>query len=438
MLLSKKKVLRPSEVRFWRRAERGLSGCGRKIALPVAILGVWVAAVGAAAEHGMGEVQVVPSHPTTEDPIVLVLSGTWVNSCVPQAPKVAVLGDQITVTTSNLSEICLTVLTPWQLTVPIGTLSSPGWYSLVVVHNGQPIGGIEFEVRTGKDGSPPPAMLVPVVGVTDDEGRFAVAMLTPMAAQFAGRLFDLDGEPIARQPVALSPKDASGRISGSVDGIASIEVAVAGYIPTEVAEFTRVTFLFVTMVSVGDLCLCRAPDREEGGALWRVITWDDFEGTPPEGADKGLEAARIAVFLRHAPKKVQVWYDKAARRWKARYTKIEVTNFMDKSQSWVLPGSKTAALLNHEQKHFDLNEVYRRLLQAALEKLEGEGDTQRDALKDLSKKVAETTAKFEAEARKQQKRYDEETDNGRSAEKQAEWDKRIAGWLVDPSTAPQP
>ncbi len=400
--------------------------------------GLLAVRLGGVAQLGTAEIQVLPPHPTTEDSIVLVLSGTWKDSCVPQAPEAMILGSQITVTTSNPGEICLMVLTPWQLAVPIGTLSSPGWYSVVVVHNGQPIGGIEFEVRTGKEGSSPPAMFGPIVGLTDDEGRFTALLGPLVTAYLSGRLLDLDGEPIARQSVVVSPKDAHGRISSSVDGTVSIEVAVPGYVPVEVTEFTHFTLLFVTTVSVGDVHLCRVPDQEESGALWRVITWDEFEGTPPEGADKEPEAARIAIFLKHAPKRVQVWYDKAARKWKAKYTKIEVTNFMDKFQSWVLPGHKTAALLNHEQKHFDLNEVYRQLLQEALEKLEGEGDTQRDALKDLNKKVAETTAKFEAEAKKQQERYDTETDHGRNAERQAEWDKRITGWLANPSTAPQP
>lgn len=417
------------------RSHRARAASVALLLVAAVILAAWG---GAAGSNGAVEIEIIPPHPTTEDPIVLVLSGTWKDSCVPQAPEAMILGSQITITTSNPSEVCLTVLTPWQLAVPIGTLSSPGWYSVVVVHNGQPIGGIEFEVRTGKDGFPPPAVFGPVVGLTDDEGRFTAPLAPLMTAYFSGRLLDLDGEPIARQSVVLSPKDAHGRISGSVDGTFSIEVAVPGYVPVEVTEFTHLTLLFVTTVSVGDVHLCRALDQEESGALWRGITWDDFEGTPPEGADKEPEAARIAIFLKHAPKRVQVWYDKAARKWKAKYTKIEVTNFMDKSQSWVLPGHKTAALLNHEQKHFDLNEVYRQLLQEALEKLEGEGDTQRDALKDLNKKVAETTAKFEAEAKKQQERYDKETDHGRNAEKQAEWDKRIAGWLADPSTAPQP
>lgn len=424
----------------FRPVRRGLHISGafcaiRSLSAAVVLL-VFVTA--AKAQLGTAEVQVIPPHPTTEDSIVLVLSGVWRDSCVPQAPKVDILGQQIRVTTSNASEVCPTVITPWQLNVPIGTLSFPGWYSVVVVHNGQPIGGIEFEVRTGKDEFPPPAVFGPVMGLTDDDGRFTAPLVPLMNAYLGGRLLDLDGEPIARQSVVLSPRDQHGRISGSVDGTVSIEVAVPSYVPVEVTEFTHVTLLFVTTVSVGDVYLCRAPDQEVCGALWRRITWDDFEGIPPEGADKEPEDAWIAIFLKHAPKRVQVWYDKAARKWKAKYTKIKVTNLLDKSRSWVLPGHKTAALLNHEQKHFDLNEVYRQLLQEALGKLEGEGDTQRDALKDLNKKVAETAARFEAEARKQQERYDKETDHGRNTEKQAEWDKRIAGWLVDPSTAPQP
>lgn len=57
------------------------------------------------------------------------------------------LGREIPVTTANPTEACPMLFTPWRLTVPIGTLSSPGWYSVVLVHNGQPIGGKEFGIR---------------------------------------------------------------------------------------------------------------------------------------------------------------------------------------------------------------------------------------------------------------------------------------------------
>ncbi|MCX7750115.1 MAG: hypothetical protein N2320_00870 [Candidatus Bipolaricaulota bacterium] len=60
----------------------------------------------------------------------------------------AILGSLITVSTTNKDPMCLAVVTPWQLSVPVGRLS-PGRYSVLVVHNGRPIGGLEIlEVRS--------------------------------------------------------------------------------------------------------------------------------------------------------------------------------------------------------------------------------------------------------------------------------------------------
>lgn len=94
------------------------------------------------------EVTVDPAYPTSNDPVTLILSGIWCDSCVPQSPKVSILGKTVTVFTSNKSPMCFPVITPWELRVPLGKLA-PGQYSVLVVHNGQPIGGLEiFEVRS--------------------------------------------------------------------------------------------------------------------------------------------------------------------------------------------------------------------------------------------------------------------------------------------------
>ncbi len=95
------------------------------------------------------EVEVDPPHPTSNDFITLALSGVWCDSCVPKSPRVVILGKTITVYTTNKDAMCFPVLTPWQLTVPVGKLS-PGRYSVLVIHNGQQIGGLEIlEVRPG-------------------------------------------------------------------------------------------------------------------------------------------------------------------------------------------------------------------------------------------------------------------------------------------------
>lgn len=92
-------------------------------------------------------VQVQPPNPTSNDYITLILSGTWCDSCIPRWPMAVVAGNTIMVYTWNKDPACFEVITPWQLTVPVGKLS-PGVYSVIVIHNGRPIGGLEqFVVR---------------------------------------------------------------------------------------------------------------------------------------------------------------------------------------------------------------------------------------------------------------------------------------------------
>ncbi|MBE0636586.1 hypothetical protein IH601_11375, partial [Candidatus Bipolaricaulota bacterium] len=116
--------------------------------------------------------------------------------------------------------------------------------------------------------------------------------------------------------------------------------------------------------------------------------------------------------------------------------------------SWVVAGTQTDSLLNHEQRHFDLNEVYRRKLQAALLKLRGEGKTAKEAHEDLERKINETWKKAMDKLNGisavggadrvdgLQDDYDNQTEHGTEAGKQEEWDKKIDEWLKDPSKAP--
>lgn len=130
----------------WRLAPRGLSltlvlGA---IFLAVALFPKW--GVG----QGCGEwvnVEVSPPNPTSNDFVTLILSGVWCDTCVPKSPTVSIVGHTITVYTTNKDRACFAVVTPWELRVSLGKLS-PGRYSVLVIHNGRPIGGLElFEVR---------------------------------------------------------------------------------------------------------------------------------------------------------------------------------------------------------------------------------------------------------------------------------------------------
>lgn len=101
------------------------------------LFGVLIA-MGPAIANGnhAGQIDVLPPEPTTEDTIVLMLSGTWPDSCVPSIPQVMQLGSFIYIATSHTDEVCAPTLTPWQLEVPLGELAA-GQYRVVMAHTDQ-------------------------------------------------------------------------------------------------------------------------------------------------------------------------------------------------------------------------------------------------------------------------------------------------------------
>lgn len=76
---------------------------------------------------------VMPSAPNVNSDISVEIKGTWFDSCVPGNPQVSRVGNAIKVNTSNPGAVCLTVLTPYTVTAPLGKLPA-GSYTLEVVH----------------------------------------------------------------------------------------------------------------------------------------------------------------------------------------------------------------------------------------------------------------------------------------------------------------
>ena len=170
----------------------------------------------------------------------------------------------------------------------------------------------------------------------------------------------------------------------------------------------------------------------------RPLGWDDFKGEVPDEEERGDKSASTfhETGYRYTPTITQT----PSGRFRATIQtgSYTTTTTMIQTASWVVPTDKTDALLNHEQRHFDLGEVYRRKLAAALQKLVGEGDTPEEAAQDLQQKVEELTREMKEAESRQQDQYEDDTNNGRDAEKQKEWDDKIDGWMDDPSSAPGP
>jgi len=167
------------------------------------------------------------------------------------------------------------------------------------------------------------------------------------------------------------------------------------------------------------------------------LDWNDFQGEPPIDAALRTELAAIHIALRwHVT--FQVEYNRHLDRWEGTVdlSSIEVTNVIDPSQSWVAPGKQSNEVLNHEQRHFDLNEVYRLKLLSVLPQPRTVGDSAETVKKELNEAIYSAANKILSKLQEVQEQYDEMTHHGTSPEGQAEWDKKIAFWFINPSQAP--
>ncbi|TAE78919.1 MAG: DUF922 domain-containing protein [Bacteroidetes bacterium] len=81
--------------------------------------------------------------------------------------------------------------------------------------------------------------------------------------------------------------------------------------------------------------------------------------------------------------------------------------------------------LNHEQKHFDLCEVYARKIRQKI----AEKDFTK--VKDTPAEINKIYNKLIAEYFKEQEKFDKETEHGINAAKQQIWNEKIAGMLAD-------
>ncbi len=164
----------------------------------------------------------------------------------------------------------------------------------------------------------------------------------------------------------------------------------------------------------------------------RPITWADFWGEPPPDRDPQA-AAGIALALEYS---LTLATGREGAVWRARIASSTVTAAMERDRSWALSGRRTVAGLSHEQRHFDLAEAYRRLLAAQLPGIVGTGTTEADANRDLLSQAAAAFRDVNDRHASLQAQYDRETDHGRDDLRQGEWERRIAAWLLAPSSLP--
>jgi hypothetical protein len=139
----------------------------------------------------------------------------------------------------------------------------------------------------------------------------------------------------------------------------------------------------------------------------RKLTWNDFKGkinsrdlntSAETSCELGLKSNSVKIFNK---------------------PKIAVTNIFDCNSSWVLPKDKnSSALLDHEQLHFDLNEIYARQLRKKI--LEG-----KFSYFNLIKESNKIYEEISLSCIKRQELYDTETKHGTENIAQKRWEKDI-------------
>ncbi len=176
-----------------------------------------------------------------------------------------------------------------------------------------------------------------------------------------------------------------------------------------------------------------AYELPSGAICWKPghsLSWNDFRGPAPGNVANLTDAAAIHMTISW-PYQYNVQCGTSPEL--VTVTSISVFNFMDPSRSWAYGPRMTPETLRHEQTHFNLNEVYRRKLEGALCKLLPIPQTTREALRQFLHCTADPILDHMLEVQSQ---YDRETDHSNNAAAQAEWDRKVLGWLVNPSLAP--
>jgi hypothetical protein len=166
------------------------------------------------------------------------------------------------------------------------------------------------------------------------------------------------------------------------------------------------------------------------------ITWGDFQGEPTSDA-QWTAAAAIHMAI-HWYTSFTIVYDFETGHWRGAIDSetLEIRNLMDPARSWVVLSKETPEMLIHEQRHFDLNEVYCRKLRAVLLSLAVRGGSVEAVREALQTAIDETADRILDALEGVQDRYDRETAHGNDPTGQGKWDDLISRWLDDPTLAP--
>lgn len=150
-------------------------------------------------------------------------------------------------------------------------------------------------------------------------------------------------------------------------------------------------------------------ERDKNYVYWdsRPVTWDDFKGKAPS----------------NSPFVAMTW---SAIRFnfsgEGNNVNVSVETVFDPKQSWKTKNIDDH-ILNHEQRHFDLTEVYSRILRKEVQ------ETKFKKYESIGPDLQKLFQKNFAACDKAQDKYDDETDHSKKKDQQLLWDAKIDNML---------
>lgn len=171
------------------------------------------------------------------------------------------------------------------------------------------------------------------------------------------------------------------------------------------------------------------------------LTADDFRGAAPENRPKVGRIEMLATTYTDIRYEYRLRTENVGGRNQATMVEVRFHSVVQRDRSWnVRPDDQ--ALMDHEQGHFDLTELYVRRAQARFDPLIAQGRP-RGSGADEAAAVQAMLAAFQAELdvvfeemQAEHKRYDSETRHGSQIDQQRAWNRRFADLLKPAPTKP--
>lgn len=166
----------------------------------------------------------------------------------------------------------------------------------------------------------------------------------------------------------------------------------------------------------------------------RLLTWDDFLGPVPANADR----QRVAATAASLAWSYEYALERSGRSCLYRLVSIGSAAQFHPETSWARPEHRNAAILAHEQGHFDIAQIYKERFRSATRELVGqthrcrgrsERRSRRNAEREIEKLVGSIYEDVWRSYRNEQEAYDAATRHGIDTEAQAEWSAKIATLL---------